>query len=209
MSDRQTITRELWRFLRIEPEEAVLFSVIMTGLVAIAAYQVFITDQVAHQAQDVTVTLMTARDTIYSFFNSEDKWGRIFLFGFWSIIGAVVYAIAWGITTVTLNFKRDFEVSASFTHPKSFHNSDYWAAILGRAALRTSAAVGLLFYCIFWLVAFAPSWVESMSIYVARGVTTIEIIDIFANLIVLWLSMHAAAILVRIALLKAHYSYDK
>lgn len=208
MNRRNTTLRELWRFLRAEPEEIVLFAVIITGLVGTAAYRVFVGGETATNTEDIASVISSTHSSIVTFFNNQSGWGRVFLFGFWSIIGAVVYAIAWGIATLIVNLRKDLEVSASFTHPESFHNSGFWGAIIGRGALRVSAGAALIFYSIFWFIGFAPVWTETIQSYISEGVAASNIIDILLGLITVWLSLHFAAILLRLTLLQAHYKYD-
>lgn len=209
MDNTHSLARELWRFIKAEPEELIVFAIAIVGLVGVAAYRVFMQGDTQVANQDIASVLTAAKESLTGFFNKDDSWGRVFLFGFWSILGALTYAIVWGITAAMTTIRKDIAVSASFTHPGSFHNSDYWTAIIGRYILRAGSLLALIFYSVFWVIAFAPVWIVAIQGYFSHGISLGALLNIICGTIAIWVSLHIAAILLRLVLLRAHYSYER
>lgn len=208
MNDRSTV-RELWRFIKPEPEELIAYTLIIFIMLGIALYQVAIQGYVGTEPQSLIAAFDTGKDTLLDYFSQDDKWGRFFLFGLWFIIGTVVYMLSWSLVTIIVDISNDIRISSSFAHPKSFHRSEYWLAIGSRTILRGSAALTLVFYSVFWLSAFAPVWLNSFMALFTGGFSTDEASNALAALLGIALTLHIAAILLRIALLRAHYSYEQ
>lgn len=206
---KQSTLASLWRFLRPEPEELIFYLLIIFGMIGYAAYRVAIQGLSGAESYDIVTSITTAKETLFGFFNTNDSWGRFFLFGFWFLIGTVTYVIAWSIITLIVDITHDVEVSSSFVHPKSFHQSDFWLSVLSRMVLRAAAGIALVFYGVFWVAAFAPVWLASFqSLFSSGGFTSTHIADSAAALLGVALTLHLAAILLRLMLLRAHYSYE-
>jgi hypothetical protein len=107
-----------------------------------------------------------------------------------------------------VDLSNNIKISSSFVHPKSFHKSDYWLSIVSRLVLRATAGIALVFYGVFWILGFAPVWMDSFQALFARGSSTVHISDFITALIGVALTLHIAAILLRLMLLRAHYSYE-
>ncbi len=107
-----------------------------------------------------------------------------------------------------IDLRNDLEISSSFVHPKSFHQSDYWVAIASRAVLRGAAGITLIFYGVGWIAAFAPVWTATFQALFGGGLTREHVIDSATAFIGIALTLHIAAILLRLTLLRAHYSYE-
>ena len=206
---KQSTLRTLWRFIRPEPEELVFYLVAIISMLAIAGYHVAVQGEVGSDSQSLLATFSAGRDTLFSFFNSNDRWGRMFLFGLWFLIGTVVYIIAWATVTLLVDLSKDIQVSSSFVHPRSFHKSNYWLAILTRGILRAAAGISLIFYSVFWLAAFAPVWLVTFQSLFEHGLTRTGVVDSLSALAGIAITLHIAAMLLRLALLRAQYSYDK
>jgi len=205
---KQGTLATLWRFIRPEPEELVAYLVAIVIMISLAGYRVAFQGQIGTDSQDLIASLLQGRDTIFGFFNSTDSWGRLFLFGFWFIIGTVTYILAWSLITMIIDISNDIKISNSFVHPKSFHQSDYWLSIASRIVLRAAAGIALVFYGVFWIAGFATAWLQSFQTLFARGLTSSHITDFVLALIGVAFTLHIGAILLRLALLKAHYSYE-
>ncbi len=208
MQQKQSTLATLRRFIRPEPEELVFYLFALATMLGIAGYRVAVQGQIGEDSQSLIDGLGVAKETLFGFFNATDSWGRFFLFGLWFLIGTVTYIIAWAVITTLVDLSNDIKISSSFVHPKSFHQSDYWVSILSRAILRTSAGGALLFYGIFWLSAFAPVWISSFQSTFGHGFTGNHITDFIVGLVGVAFSLHIAAILLRLMLLRAHYSYE-
>lgn len=198
----------LWRFIKPEPEELFAYLLAIFIMAGVAGYRVAIQGDIGADSKDLIASFQAAKESLFGFFNQTDGWGRIFLFAFWFVIGTVTYVVAWSVITMMIDLRNDLEVSSSFVHPKSFHQSDYWTAIASRVVLRASAGISLLAYGSFWVAGFAPVWTASIQSLFARGVTSERIIDSITALIGVALTLHIAAILLRLTLLRAHYSYE-
>jgi hypothetical protein len=208
MQQRESILATLWRFIRPEPEELIFYLLIVFGMVGVAAYHVAVQGQIGADSQDIIASFVNAKESLYDFFNATDGWGRFFLFGFWFFIGTITYVVAWSVITMLIDLSNDVKVSSSFVHPKSFHKSDYWLSIASRIVLRAAAGITLVFYGVFWIVGFAPVWMHSFQALFGRGVTSGHVSDFVTALIGVALTLHVAAILLRLMLLRAHYSYE-
>jgi hypothetical protein len=208
MQQKQSTLATLWRFIRPEPEELVAYLLAIVTMLGLAGYKVAVQGNLGEDSQSLIAALGGAKETLFSFFNTTSAWGRFFLFGFWFLIGTVTYIIAWAIITMLVDLSNDIKVSSSFVHPNSFHRSDYWLSIVSRAVLRASAGGALLFYGIFWLAAFAPVWINTFQTVFAHGLTGSHGTDLAFALIGIAFSLHIAAILLRLMLLRAHYSYE-
>jgi hypothetical protein len=198
----------LWRFIKPESEELVAYLLITFVLLGIAGYRVAIQGEIGSDSQDLIASFQHAKELLYEFFNAADGWGKFFLFGFWFCIGTVTYIIAWSIITMLVDLSNNIKISSSFVHPKSFHKSDYWLSIVSRLVLRTTAGIALVFYGVFWILGFAPVWMDSFQALFARGSSAVHISDFITALIGVALTLHIAAILLRLMLLRAHYSYE-
>lgn len=205
---KQGTLATLWRFIRPEAEELVAYLFVIFVMLGIAGYHVAIQGQIGSDSQDLISSFSSVKESLFDFFNATDGWGRFFLFGFWFFIGTVTYVTAWSTITMIVDLSNDIQVSSSFVHPKSFHKSDYWLSILSRIILRVSVGITLVFYGVFWIVGFAPVWLHSFQALFSRGVSTGHITDFVTALIGVALTLHIAAILLRLMLLRAHYSYD-
>ena len=208
MQPKQSTLATLWRFIRPESEELVFYLVALLAMLGLAGYRVAVQGQIGQDSQSLIDGLGAAKETLFGFFNMTDSWGRLFLFGFWFLIGTVTYVIAWSLITMLIDISNDIKVSSSFVHPKSFHQSDYWVSILSRVILRVAAGGALLFYGIFWLGVFAPVWVSSFQSTFGHGFTSSHITDFVFGLVGVAFSLHIGAILLRLMLLRAHYSYE-
>lgn len=201
--------RTLWRFVRPEIEELIAYIVAIITLFGIAFYHVGIQGEIGADSRDLIGSLSESREGFLSFLSQDDSWGRFFLFGLWFIIGTVVYIIAWSIITVIHDINRDITVSSSFVHPKSFHQSNYWFAILMRGLLRFTSGVALVFYGVFWVVVLAPVWIGSFETAMTAGLSVNTFLEILAAMLGIVITLHIAFILLRIMLLRAHYSYEE
>ena len=206
--NKESTLATLWRFIRPEPEELVFYLLAIFSMLGLAAYRVMVQGQVGKDSYGLFASFSSARDTLFGFFNDNDSWGRFFLFGLWFLIGTIVYIIAWGAVTTLVDLSKDIEVSSSFVHPNSFHRSNYWVAIASRAVLRGVAAIALVFYGVFWAAAFAPVWLATFQSMFEHGIAGERLIDGLTALVGIALTLHIAAMLLRLALLRAHYGYD-
>jgi hypothetical protein len=201
--------RTLWRFLRPEPEELAAYVVIILTMLGLAIYHVAVQGKIGVESQDIITSLGSAKETLLSFTSRDDSWGAYALFGLWLVIGAAVYMIAWALITFIIDVNRDIEVSSSFVHPKSFHQSEYWTSIIMRGLLRGAGGIALILYTIFWATALAPVWLVSFEALFGNGVNQTHVLDSLAALFGIALSLHIAAILLRVMLLRSHYSYER
>lgn len=199
----------LWRFLRPEPEELIAYTLAIISLFGIAFYHVAVQGNIGADSQSLITTLSESRETFLGFLSQDDSWGRFFLFGVWFIIGTVVYILSWALITFIVDVNRDITVSSSFVHPKSFHQSNYWFAILMRALLRTTSGIALVFYGVFWIVGLAPVWIDSFEAIMMNGLSIDKGTDALLAILSIIVTLHIGFILLRVMLLRAHYAYEK
>lgn len=206
--EKHSTLRQLWRFLRPEVEELITYTVAVVGLFGLALYHVAVQGKIGVDSKGIIASLQKSSDSFLDFLSQDPSWGRFFLFGLWFMVGTIVYFIAWALVTFIVDVNRDITVSSSFVHPKSFHQSSYWTAIIARGVLRTMSGVALLFYGIFWALALAPVWLESFELALSSPLGFESIYQVFLTLIGVAITLHIGAILLRIMLLRAHYAYE-
>lgn len=82
---------------------------------------------------------------------------------FWSAGGAVIYIIIWFITGIIRNLANDVSIALVFSHPKSFHQSDYWVSYGAILGFRAATVILIIFYALFFLQFIYPTIVNSLS----------------------------------------------
>lgn len=196
----------IWRFLRPEVEELVGYITIVVSMVGYALYNVSVKGAIGTDSQDLLTSISSAKQSFLEFMSQSDDLGTIFIFGLWVLIGTVVYLLSWVLITILIDISRDVEVSSSFVHPRSFHQSDYWFSVIVRASIRVAAAAALVIYGSIWATSFAPVWLVSFESLFAQGMSADNILDAAAAIAGIGLTLHLAAILLRTALLRATYT---
>lgn len=175
---------------------------------AIAFYQTVIQGSV-ESSRDISDSF----DIIHSRFtfitNGEDVTAKIFTFGVWLIIGTAVYMLAWFLISFANSAFKDVEVSSSYVHPRSFKKSNFWASIFARIALQACAAISFIIYVSLWLTVLAPAWLAIFREVFISGLISGTIIDLFIGMIGIILSLHIAAIILRVMLLRSKYFYQR
>ena len=200
--------RVLWRFIKPEIEETILYGVFIVLFGALAYYQTAIKDA-SRQSQEVSEAFSLIQDKFAFITSGDDIAARIFTFGTWFIIGTVVYMIAWFLISFFSGAFHDIEVSNDYVHPRSFNKSDYWVSIAGRVVLRVAAAISLLIYSSIWVATFAPTWLASYKEIFQAGITTNSAIGLLIAVVGIALSLHVGAILLRVMLLRSKYFYQR
>lgn len=196
----------MWRFVRPELEELIVYVSAIIVLLGIAFYQVAVQGQIGIDSQGVVSMLDASRETFLSFLSQDDSWGRFFLFGVWFIIGTVVYMLAWATITIIADLRRDIKVSSSFVHPQSFHQSNYWHAILLRGTLRLASGIALIFYGVFWIVGLAPVWIDTFANLLVAGISFEYVVQALLAVVSIVVTLHIGLILLRVMLLRSEYS---
>ncbi len=207
MENHSTV-RTLWRFLRPEAEELIAYTLAVVSLFGLALYRVAVQGKIGTDSQGLISSLGDSADRFLDFLSQDPSWGRFFLFGLWFVIGTVVYFIAWALVTLVIDISRNITVSSTFVHPKSFHQSSYWSAIVARGILRIMSGIALVFYGIFWALALAPVWLDAFATALSSPFSSANAYQVFLTLVGIALTLHIGAILLRIMLLRAHYSYE-
>lgn len=207
MGNHSTL-RTLWRFLRPEVEELIAYTIAVVGMFGLALYHVAVQGRIGTDSQGLISSLGDSGSQFLDFLGQDPSWGRFFLFGLWFVIGTVVYFMAWALITLIVDISRDITVSSTFVHPKSFHQSSYWSAIVARGILRAMSGIALVFYGIFWVLALAPVWLSEFELALSSPFSPENAYQVFLTLVGIALTLHIAAILLRIMLLRAHYAYE-
>ena len=159
MSSFSHMYRVVWRFVKPEIEEVVVYSLAIIIFGVIAFYETII-----RGGTDSTGSVSQAFELIHDKFafitNGDDTAAKIFTFGAWFIIGTLVYMLTWFLVSFSNGAFHDIEVSNSYVHPRSFNKSDYWASIVARLALQAAAAISFIIYCSMWVSILAPVWLK-------------------------------------------------
>jgi len=198
-------THVIWRFLRPEVEELVAYALILGSMLGFALYQVAVKGSIGDDSQSLITSISGVKDTFLEFLSQNDQLGTYFLFGLWFLIGAVVYMLLWTLATILIDMQRDIRVSSSFVHPQSWHKSDYWLSVAGRATIRLAGAIALVVYGVIWGTSFAPVWITSFETLFAQGATAAHVTDALVAAVGVALTLHLASILLRVTLLRTRY----
>lgn len=202
MHEPQGLLQSVWRFLRPQAEELVGYVAAVTILGAIAAYQLAAQGTIGLDNQDIIAATKNVIGSMATYLSSGTGWAKFFLFGFWFIVGAITYFLAWFIINVIVDVYNDIVISAAFVHPRSFSQSDYWASIIGRGAVRVMAGIALVFYGVFWIAVFAPLWTQQFQAYFQHLTDMRHAISLVTTIGLIAVTLHVATILVRLTLMK-------
>jgi hypothetical protein len=209
MNRRDSLLSTFWHFVRPQVEEVIAYVVVLVIIGGIATYQLAVNGQIGSDSLDITASLHNAITTTTQYMSQGSGWAKFFLFGFWFIVGGIVYAIAWAIITIVVDIRNDIRISSTFIHPRSFHQSDFWLSVVARTLLRAVSGIALLFYAVFWLWVFGPVWVNVDQRLVNDLGNTKNLINFGLSIVGVVLTLHIATILMRLALLRPSRDYDE
>lgn len=157
MEKEYTFFQNLRKILKPEVEEIAAYIIFVVLVVSIAGYKALSSGTPDSDTTGVLSLSRSISELITTYTSGSETWARIFLFGFWFIIGVIVYSLLWAITTLIVDIKNDVRITMTFVHPSSFARSHYLASTIGRTILRWSiAGVGLL-YAFFWVIVIVPA----------------------------------------------------
>lgn len=196
----------LWRFIKPEIEEVIVYSLLIVLFVGVAFYQTVIKDA-SGTTQEVSEAFSLINEKFAFITSGDDIAARVFTFGTWFIIGTVVYMIAWFLISFSSGAFHNIEVSKDYVHPRSFNKSDYWLSVMSRVVLRTAAAISLVIYISIWMATLAPSWLVSFREVFLAGVSLSAATDLLIALVGIAFSLHIGAIMLRVVLLRSKYFY--
>jgi hypothetical protein len=174
-----------------------LYAVIAVILFVIALYNGAISGVTSVDTTELFAQLTDALSGILQIITTEVGSNKLLLFGFWFIVGTAVYIFLWFITNILIDTYNNIVVSAAFVHPQSFHQSEYWAAILARVVLRVFAATALIAYIYFWIKALLPAWDYAYRASLS-GLSLGGVINAIATAGMIVLTLHLCTILFRI-----------
>lgn len=200
--------RVLWRFVKPEIEEIIVYTLFVILFGVVAFYQTVV-KEADGTGQNIAEGFALIQEKFAFITSGDDVAARIFTFGAWFIIGTIVYMIAWFLITFSTGAFRSIEVSNEYVHPRSFNKSDYWLSVTGRAVLRAAAAISLVIYISIWMATFAPTWLASYQEIFMYGVSVDTVLDLIAALVCIAVSLHVGAILLRVVLLRSKYFYQR
>lgn len=191
-----------WRFIRPELDEIVLYVATAIIIFGVAIYQLAVNGQIGSDTTDITASLHNAISATGTYISQGSGWASFFLFGFWFIIGGIAYTLVWAITTIIIDIRNDLRVSETFIHPRSFHKSDFWVSIISRTLVRAFSGIALLFYSVFWLWVFAPVSVTTTERFINNPGSFSSVVNFLLAIVGVIITLHIAAILVRLTLLR-------
>lgn len=197
MEEGTRLRRTFWRFIRPRSEEIILYTLIAAILFVVALYDVAVSGGINIDTKELFLLLNQAANNGIATITAAIGDNKLLLFGFWFIVGAVVYILLWFIANVLIDSYNNIVISAAFVHPKSFHQSEYWAAILARTVLRTVAAIALISYTYFWFKALLPALEQAYKVSFAQ-LSAGSIINGIATTLTIILSLHICTIFYRI-----------
>lgn len=202
------LPRVLWRFIKPEIEEVIVYVVSIIGLAAIAFYQA-INNGYIGQSQTISDSLDVIHSNFTFITSGGDGAAKLFTFGTWFIIGTVVYMLAWFFISFASGAFKDIEVSNTYVHPRSFNKSNFWGSIIARVALQVAAAISFILYASIWLTVFAPAWLANYRDLFLNGIGKDTLIGLLVSVVGIALTLHIGAIILRVMLLRSKYFYER
>lgn len=144
------ILAALLRFLKITYVQLIAFSVV--GVVVLLTSRLQWLMNKVGVDQDITESFKQYFEDLnykYDLTSALDNVSSVLV---WAVIGATVYLVIWAIIVLSIDAYNDLVISTRFVHPESFHQSDYWMAIMLRFFLRAAGFV-LIGALTIWLFA--------------------------------------------------------
>jgi hypothetical protein len=149
------------------------------------------------------------QDEIYfivsDFFDPEILISTIWTSLTWLVFGSVIYIIGWLVIVAIIDGYNDIVISKYYIHPKSFHNSTYWAAIFGKILLRVSAFI-LLCGLLYWVMKYALPYSISVLLETIGNSNITFSSDLLNVIILTFILPYIFMLLIQILFLKKHLS---
>lgn len=208
MSSPSSFLNIIWRFLKPEIEELAVYIVILIGFI-ISGFIRAASGNASVDAYGTGAALQLIEESLQFITNGSDTVAKLFTFGTWFVIGTSLYILVWFLVSFAGGAFKEVEVSSSYMHPRTFNKSSYWLAIISRLAVQISAGITLLLYITFWCAVLAPAWHASFTGLFSNGFGGTELVDASIAAVGIGLTLHIAAIIVRLVLLRSRYSYQR
>lgn len=207
MQETNDLRRALWRLLRPIPEEIAILVAVVAVTFAVATYQLTIGGSIDPESREAVTTLGgLVRDAIATFDGASIA-AKLLLFGFWFMVGTILYFIVWFGISLVIDIYNDIVISAAFMHPRSFHQSQYWTAIAGRAAVRGLSGLGLIVFGLLSIRLVGFGYVDAAkSLIQMPGLAAA--LTLLGSTIVVVLVIHVCVILYKLAFLKISEGSD-
>lgn len=194
----------LWRYIRPEIEELIVYTIAVILFAITAAYEVIVKSENA-ATQDISEAIKLITDSFEFMANGGDTMAKLLTFGLWFIIGTFIYALAVFLVSFTTGALHKVSVAQNYRHPQNFRTSKYLMSSLSWLILRIAAAISLFIYTAVWCAVIAPAWLASFKGIAIEQLSTETMFDCGLAIIGIGLSLHIAAILIRLVLLKSSY----
>ena len=153
------------------------------------------------EVQDQVETAISVRfDTFLGLIDEFEFTASIVSGVIWSVIGAFVFMVVWALINVGSDLKNSLKVSTVFVHPRSFHQSTFWAAFIIRTLFKSSLVIMLVAGAVLWVTAFIPAVFTALQLILADTQVPARIIGVFGAGVVTFLSMHLFVVLLRMLL---------
>lgn len=194
------LRKTIWRFIRPRSEEMVLYSLIAAIIFVMALYSVAVSGGISIDTKELFLLLSQAASGGLRTVTAAIGDNKLLLFGFWFVVGAIVYILLWFIANVIIDAYNNVVISAAFVHPKSFHQSEYWAAIAARNTLRVVSGLALISYAYFWVRGLLPAFNYAYKLSLTQ-LSAGSIINGAATALTIIFTLHICTILFRIVML--------
>lgn len=203
MDAPDSLQRALWRLIRPGGGEFIAYLMVATGLFLLSMYQAASAGLIGPESKDLITSFNDIVRSALTLTRSDDAWARVFLFGFWFLLGTLAYFLIWFTINLLVDTYNNILISAAFVHPRSFHQSDYWVAVTGRGLVRLSALIAFFFYALFWVLVLAPVWQGNFNTVIISPASTAGIVALATTLIGIAVSLHIGTILLRLVVLRS------
>lgn len=198
MYETDSLRHALWRLLRPVPEEIIFAVFIIIFAFGLAAYQLSVGGAIGSESRDAVLSLNGLVRQAIDAFDGASIAAKALLFGFWFLVGTALYFVIWFCISLAIDIYNDIVISAAFIHPRSFHQSQYWAAIVGRTIVRGLASLALVVYLFIGLRILGPGYLHSAKAVIQHAGSTTILTFTLSSLVCI-VAAHLAVILYRVA----------
>lgn len=198
MEKEYSFFQDLRRILKFEVEEVAAYIILVVLVLSIATYGALSQSALAEGTTGALSLVTSTTGLISAYMSGNELWARLFLFGFWFLIGAVIYTLLWAVVTLIVNIRNDIHISMTFVHPSSFARSEYLASTVGRTILRWSLMGGGLVYVLFWVIVIVPASIQVSENVLSNPTTPGSVWSLLFVLVTMFITLHIATIIFKI-----------
>lgn len=175
------------------------------GAIVVGSYHLiltgFNTDETTNQAPEKLVGEFT--DKVLQSFQGGESSALLTTIVFWSIAGLAFAVGVWFLINIFIDMYNNVAISVSFTHNKSFSQSDYWLTFVFRILFQVLVFLVLIVMAIVFIKNIYPFLLEASRGPVGNWASLGGWFQFLLSIVGFMLSMHVTTILLRLLFQRA------